>query len=243
MKTQNTKKLAPENVARHFVLDGTLYRKLVDGTVKELTTLSGGQLVTVFEGERLLAIDIAWALHYGNWPMFPVVQLHDDLFDFRIENLFPARLKRLRFRMTGAVGAYRHPLGGLAFATPERCRMDWEWRAREYYLKDMAFVLGLETEQREMRRLAQLPFRMPSLAPVEKAPKPPKEPRSLRPGGVPGMEWHYHDKAWVAIPEACHVADDYRVRIRKQLAGAVRFVFQPEYGQVWGFDENGEVVL
>jgi hypothetical protein len=227
MITNHNRVLPQEQIHQHFVLEGSrLYRKLASGASARLRSMDGNQVVTLFKNERLLGTSIAWCLIYGNWPEFPIVQLSEDPHDFSQDNLFPARIKRVRYYETPVGSLYRHPLSTRLHPSSRMCRKDWESMARDYYLKDFTYVQMVEANSREMRAryLAEVAQYKPELVPevrTERAVRP------SRPKAIPGREWHWHDGAWMHIPVACHVADDYKRRIAATLAGAIAFRFDP----------------
>lgn len=238
--SDNNRFLAQEEVDKHFVLEGSkLYRKLADGSVKQLKSLDGTKVVTLFNSHRLIGADIAWCLLYGNWPQFPLVLLGADPLDFTPTNIYPARTRRLRYMHSQKGALHYHSLSRLPFVSEERCRADWEDTAREFYKKDLPYVLRLEEAERGLRASY-----VDDLREVQKVvPLPVAAVRGKRPRQLAGYEWHWNAGEWIAVPEACHVSDDYMVRIRRQRAGAVRHEFQPLHQEVWGFNAAGEVVL
>lgn len=240
MSVTNFDKVLPqEEVHQFFALEGSrLYKKLASGAVTQLKSLDGARVVTIFKGARLVGADIAWCLLYGNWPEFPIAQISSDPLDFSETNLFPARVKRLNYveRLVGKT--YFHPLSTHGHLTQERCRKHWEMLAREYYVPDMAYVLRLEAANREMRakHLAEMKRLSPS-SPL--LPRGERALRTKRPSPVPGMEWHWHGDAWVSVPIACHVADDYRKRVQAWQAGARTFAFSPITRRVHAYYPDG----
>jgi hypothetical protein len=235
--------LPPEQVHKYFVLEGSkLYRKLTTGSATLLKSRDGKQVVTLFKTEKLLGTSIAWCLIYGNWPEFPIVQLSEDPFDFSQDNLYPARIKRLRYCETVVGNLLKHPLSTRLHINSRLCRKDWEDMARDFYLKDYAYVLRLETVQRELRaqHLAELAQYKPELVPAAR-PEHERPVRPARPKAIPGREWHWYNDAWMHIPVACHVADDYRVRIKAVLAGAVAFLFNASTSRVDAILPDGSV--
>jgi hypothetical protein len=244
---QSRPTLAPEHVSQYFTASRGLYRILADGSMKEVTYLEGGRLLAVVGGEKLFAPDIAWCLHYGNWPKYPLVQLDGDPFNCSLDNLMPARVKRLRYRQKEVDGRFYHSLAPkLPFRTAAECRRNWTAHARDHYAKDLDYVLEVEARERELRAAAALPAAPLPLVRARRAERAeravPVGARPPRPMAVDGMEWHWWEGAWISVPVACHVADDYRVRIEKWLKGAVRFVFQPEYQEVWALRADCSVV-
>lgn len=229
--------LAPEDVPKYFVLEGSrLYRKLASGGGVLLKSRDGNQIVTLFNGVRLLGVDIAWCLTYGNWPEFPVVQLREDPLDFSMGNLYPARIKRLRYVQKPVAHLFRHPLSSITHSTPERCRKHWEELARDFYMKDMPYVLRLEESNRALRDTFLREtgaVRLPET--VAERPR-----RGSRPCALPGTEWHWYKDKWVNAPVACHVADDYRVRLQKLEQGATRFAFDPSTRRVKAYYPDGK---
>lgn len=242
----NNQILSQEDVKEHFVLEGSrLYRKFSDGAARQLASRDASKVVCMFRGARLLGVDIAWCLLYGNWPVFPIVQIKSDPYDFSAENLFPARLRQLRYCQTPAAHLWRHNLTSLTFKTPGLCRADWEERARDFYVKDLHYVQSIEANERKLRAeyiadLVEANKNIPKPRMRREKAAPTAKPK--KPTAVAGREWHYNAGEWISVPVACHVADDYMVRIRRQRAGAVRHEFQPAYGEVWGFDAAGVVV-
>lgn len=242
--------MPPEHVSQYFTGSRMIYRILANGHLKEIRYIEGKRLVAVVNGEKLYAPDIAWCLHYGNWPKFPLVQLDGDIFNCSIDNLMPVRVKRLRFRGRQVGDRFYHNFEPkVAFRSLLDCRRNWTLHAREHYMKDLAYVLEVEASERELRRNsapALPPLPLHAAARVERQKRReariPVGARPPRPAAVPDMEWHWYANAWLSVPVACHVADDYRERVRRWLAGAVRFVYQPVYGQVWGFKADGSVV-
>jgi hypothetical protein len=234
--------LPAEHVPHYFTGSKSIYRILADKSYQELSYVTAGRLWATINGERLAAPDIAWCLHYGNWPKFPLVQLDGNPFNCSIDNLMPARHKRLRYRETARGGKFYHPLEKMGFSTPEQCLLNWQAHARDYYMQDLHHVLAIEAEERELRRGVEVP--PPVLTKVRRPRSASRKASGLppRPALVEGMEWHWYEGAWVSVPVACHVADDYLQRLRKWKAGAVRFVFQPTYREVWGFRADGTVV-
>lgn len=245
MIVSNLNSILPQEEAhKYFVLEGSrLYRKLASGAVQALKSMDGKQVVTLFKSHRLRAVDIAWCLIYGNWPSFPIVQLNDNPHDFSQGNLYPARTRRLRYEQRQRGALFVHPLSSLSHATPERCRKHWEELAADFYVKDLTYVLKLEEFERGLRlkalqemRAVQVPVPSHKEDPKWKAVQKPS-----RPPAIPGREWHWVRDEWVNIPVACHVADDYRVRIAATLGGATWFQFDPEIQQVRAYLPDGSL--
>jgi hypothetical protein len=232
--------LKQEDVPQHFVLEGSrLYRKYSTGAVTQLKSMDGNTVVTLFDGHRLRGVDIAWCLLHGNWPAFPIVQLHEDPHDFSEGNLYPARLKRLRYRETQKGLLFYHPLSLLGHISAKRCREHWEHLAHDYYMKDYTYVLRAEAYDREMR-LTTLQSLPPKPVPPEHAQY---AKRPARPKAVPGMEWHWWQGAWISVPVAVHVSDDYRVRIKAAQAGATSFRFDPEAQRTRAYLPDGSELV
>jgi hypothetical protein len=233
--------LAPEEIHKHFVLEGSrLYRKLATGAVTQLKSMDGNLVVTIFNKQRLRGVDIAWCLIYGNWPRYPIVQLRDDPLNFAPNNLFPARLRALRYVQKPRGNLFVHSLSSLSHSSPERCRAHWEECAAEVYKKDLPYVLRVEEYERGLRAeylrsMAQV--RVPE--PPKMDPKMKAAMKPSRPTAKPGREWHWWDNQWVDVPVACHVADDYRRRVVATLAGATWFQFDPEIQQVRAYMPDG----
>lgn len=229
-----------EEIHKHFVLEGSrLYRKLATGAVSQLKSLDGRMVVTMFKNQRLRGVDIAWCLIHGNWPKFPIAQLRDNPLDFSENNLYPARFRVFRYIEKHVGNLYYHPLSTLGHGTPERCRRNWEELAREEYVKDMPYVLRLEESERQLRLqylrdMAKVHIEVPGNS-HRRLPKP------ARPAAKPGREWHWWDGQWVDVPVACHVADDYRLRIIATQAGATWFQYSPDLGRVLAYLPDGSV--
>lgn len=237
-------RLAPERVPELFAHECMVYRRLADGTLKELSAMSGGRLVTLCEGETILATDIAWCLHYENWPKFHLTLLDGNPYNLRLDNIMPVRLGQLRYRETEVKGGYQHSLSDAVFNSSAVCRRNWADFAREHYSKDLPYVLRLEAEERQLRRESIMPPAKPARAkPVKRAAAPKQVERLRKPPTRPGEVWHWYNQAWLSVPEPVHVSDDYRERCRKVLLGAVRFEYRPDYQETWGCLEDGTVVL
>lgn len=242
--TNLTSILAPEAVPEYFALEGSrLYRKLASGAVSQLKSRDGNQIVTLFRGVRLLGMEIAWCLIHGNWPEFPIVQLGADPLDFSEGNLYPARIKRLRYVERVAGNLCYHSLSSYGHSTAERCRKNWEELARDFYVKDLAYVLRVEASNRELRQAYLREQAALTYMPPEASPRTARPVRGSRPAAVPGMEWHWWEGVWISVPIACHVADDYRRRIIAWQAGARSFRFDPDSRRVKAYYPDGRECL
>jgi hypothetical protein len=232
--------LPQEDIHKHFVLEGSrLYKKLASGAVTQLKSLDGKQVVTMFNKHRLRGVDIAWCLIHGNWPKFSIAQLRDDPLDFSESNLWPARMRVLRYIQTKRGNLYYHPLSTLPHPTPERCRRNWEELAREAYAKDLMYVLKLEESERILR---QQYLRETAAVRIEVPDHSHKRTlKPARPKEIPGREWHWWDGRWIDVPVACHVADDYRVRIQAVLGGATWFQYSTDLGRVLAYLPDGSL--
>jgi hypothetical protein len=229
--------LPPESVHKHFVLEGPrLYRKLASGAAVLVKSMDANLVVTVFEGTRLRGVDIAWCLYTGNWPKFPIVQIGEDPMNFSQGNLYPARLKTLRYRLTQRGQLYYHPLSDMGHISPVRCREHWEMLAVEWYSRDLLYVEKVEAFEREQRAQYIREARPPSR--VEKVDT--RVRRNSRPKAIDGREWHWVKDKWIDIPVAVHVCDDYRVRIAATLAGCAEFRFDPVAQQVFAYLPDGQ---
>lgn len=237
--------LMPEVARLCYVENKGLYRRLASGAFKPLTTVNGKRLMVVHEGERIDGPELVWCITYGCWPKYPLVQLDGNPHNTSIDNIFPVRVKPLRYRATLKGGLHYHPLAEIGFKTEPECRANWARHAADHYRKDLPYVLA--EQEREMKLRSETVTKEQIHAAMRKAaPRvrtvPPKPKPTSRPAPVPGRVWHWYESAWLSVPEPVHVADDHRVRCRKVLAGAVRFEFKPEYSEVWGYDEKGQVV-
>lgn len=243
---------SPEHILETFVVDnGALFRRLAKGALSSVTSLQGGQLCVKVFGERIKAMDIAWCLYYGNWPSYLLTLLDGNPHNVSMDNIMPVRVKQLRCRLEHDSRGWRHSLSKQIFASEAQARKNWTVFAREHYSRDLAYIIELERVDRERRlatlaaqpalRPAPLKHRPRGLAFGTGQPSPAGKPR--KPEKISGRVWHWVKTEWVSLPESCHVADDWHVRLRKQRAGAVRFEFQPEWQEVWGFREDGSVVL
>jgi len=219
---------------------GGLHRKLADGTFKPIRSMNGGRLVTMHKGERLYGIDIAWCLRYGNWPMFPLTCVSGDPYDLTEDNVFPVRLRFLRYRETERAGDFFHPLSEAPYRDPIACKASWVMCATDEYRKDLAYVEHLEQKARELRR-ASLPKPETKRLPVSAKPDAASNLLPKRPARVPGRVWHYYRKAWLSVPEPVHVSDDYRVRCLATLCGAEKFAYDPDYQQTLAYMPDGSM--
>ncbi|HEX8348368.1 MAG TPA: hypothetical protein VF598_00270, partial [Hymenobacter sp.] len=132
---------------------------------------------------------------------------------------------------------------------------------REFYAKDLNYVLALESREREMRekvpatksrglldwearqkaRRAELAARLERnrLAAAENGTAVmPKKPKDIK-----GMVWHYYQKQWVSVPVPVHVSDDCRRRCCAYLRGAVRSEYQRHADETFYFDKDDNPVL
>jgi hypothetical protein len=228
--------LPPEDVHVFFVLEGPhLYRKLASGAAMPVKSMDANHAVTLFNGQRLRGVDIAWCLYYGNWPEFPVVQLGTDPLDFSRGNLYPARVKRLRYREIKKGPLYFHPLSNMGHISPGACRAHWEMMAAEFYRRDMVYVERVEAFERDLRAKYLLEtgaVRKP--VNVKTDFKKPSRPKAIE-----GREWHWVKDKWIDIPVAIHVCDDYRVRLAATLAGCTEFRFDPAEQRVFAYLPDG----
>lgn len=193
-------------VMEHFaVVEGVLYRKLATGHLKPITLVDRGRLAVKLEGERLFGPEIAYACTYGVVPMFPIVQLDGNPLNCREDNLYPARLARLRYRVVAKPGGFKHPRSPALFRTEYEAWQDWYTSARAYYNADKAYVRQLEDQMR-----VPVPALVVNTTP-RKVPAPRKEARS-RPPAVLGRVWHWWRGEWLSLPLPVHASDDWMVR-------------------------------
>ncbi len=218
--------LHPLAIHDHFVYTDYLYRKLADGTCKAVNHVRGSQVVVIFGSLTLRATDIIWCLHYGNWPKYPLVQLDGDMWNLRMANIMPARLRRLRFRCVKTREGFSHPLAKVHFATAERCREDWADKARDFYVRDFPLVLEIEAKERDLRAMAgedtfkRLPkFQRRKV--LSNRPNP-----TQRPANIAGKVWHWLDGEWASVAPPCHPSDDFMVRIAQSKLGN-RMIYDP----------------
>ncbi len=124
--TINQYKTPPEVINQHFAVKGGLFRLRADNSYRVIESLSGGRLSTLFDGERLDGADISWCLHYGNWPKYHLAQVDGNPHNVEISNLFPVRIKPIRFRAALSPKGYCHPLAPeLPHRTVADCRKHW----------------------------------------------------------------------------------------------------------------------
>ncbi len=228
-------------VKEHFaLLDGKLFKKLSTGVIRPINTVRAGRLVAVVSGKSYYGPELAWTLHYGSGPMFPVFCLDGDPLNLAQENVLPSRIRRLRFRFTENPSGFKHTLEKYyRFKSFVECKDDWLRHARKYYMADLANVL--ELQHLRDRQRTDLGYARPVVK--RRAPPPPKPVAATkRPAYREGFRAYWHGGRWVEVPEACHVADDYRERCRRVLLGAVRFEFNHATQMVEGFDGEGVLV-
>ncbi len=211
--------LHPLAVHDYFVFTDYLYRKLGDGSCKAVNHVHGSQVVVLFEREKLRAIDIIWCLHHGNWPKYPLVQVDGDMWNLRLANIMPARIRRLRFRYSLKNGMYRHNLAKADFSNLEHCRDDWNRKARDYYVSDLPMVLLIEEQERVLRAAAGdcKPGTQPYFSRrkvLSNRPNP-----TQRPANIAGKVWHWLDGEWASVAPSCHPSDDFMVRIAQAKLG------------------------
>lgn len=194
------------HIMKHFaVADGRLLRKLASGHAKAVTLVDRGRLAVKVDGVRLFGPELAYACTYGVVPMFPIVQLDGDPFNCREDNLYPARLARLRYRCVVVPGGFRHPRSPATFRTEGEAWRDWYASARAYYNADKPYVRLLEDQMRvpvQVVTFAEGPRRVPA----------PRKKARERPAAVLGRVWHWWRGAWLSLPVPCHASDDWMVR-------------------------------
>ncbi len=234
------KSLNPEMVKTHFVVqNGLLYRRLKGGAFRRINTVRDGRLQALHEGQVLYGPDLAWVLYYGTPPMFPVFTLDGDPLNLSQENVVAGRIRRLRFRFKDGRNGFTHSLSPrVPFRTLIECKDDWIAQARRYYAADHATVRQLEDDLMRERPVQRYePAARPVRGPGREATGRPKPPQ-----WVAGMRHYWIGEQWVRVPDACHVADDYRVRCLLCLRGAVRFAYDEALGVVQGFDADNVIV-
>lgn len=224
----------------NFVLqEGKLYRLQATGDLRRVLALDNknlpadslpsviscntGSLVATVAGRRLRAVDIAWTLHYGSWPLYPLVVADGDPHNMVQSNLLAVRGQKYRPRITVSGKFFVHNLAAERFSSPELARDDWRRCAAALYRADQSHVLFAEQVNRERAIVTAERVAKPVRARVKVDPNKPR-----RPAPIKGKEWHYWKGAWVSVPVACHVSDDYMVRIEAVLAGAKSFVYDEE---------------
>lgn len=144
--------LPTDEIGFHFDVAGGLHR-IFGSRRKPVLTRNGNALVTIFRGVLLTGPQIAWALRFGNWPKFPLVNLSGDPFDLRIGiNIFPARFRALRPRVTQRGALFYHPLSTVGWSTQLAAKEDWQTCAASRYSQDMDAVLAIEKTERERRQ-------------------------------------------------------------------------------------------
>ena len=202
------------------------HENVPEGKLKGLITCNTGRVLVVVGGRKMYGPQIAWALLYGSWPMYPIIVADGDPHNLREENLLAIRTRRLRPRIVAAGTRIVHNLSQVGFATPEEARDDWRRCAAEHYAKDMPHVLTIEAEAR--RRAPPLGnIEVPAARVVKvQANKP-----TTRPKKVEGRKWHWYEGEWLSVPEPCHVSDDYMLRCAAVKKGAKAFVYDEEQGR------------
>ncbi len=227
---------------QHFgVIDGQLVRKMASGHVKAVSTMEGKNLVAVLEGVKHSASDIFWALTYGSWPKYPLAVLGDPHL-MSLDNVYPARVRRLRCQLIPSGERYRHPLSGFnTYPTKEAARSNWVIKARAHYQADLAYVLELEAAERllyaQMHPVEAAAVLAPQAhevrvkrfrSPNKNGPRPKRTPE---PEAVEGKKWYWYKSQWVLANEPVHVSDDWMMRCAAAMDGRLVNRYDAEAGK------------
>lgn len=224
------------------ITQGRLYKVLASGKLRPVTAIHNGRVVARIDGNEYDAAMVAWTLHYGIWPRYPLVYADGDPHNVREDNLFAARepLKRCTLRTIGKV--IYHPLSKVGHANKEAAREHWQKLYAAELMQDMAAVISQQQEELErhadkldptrwliepsakQRKAGRKP--LPVREGLTKHGKPYKPKPTQRPKAVEGKKWHWYESAWLLVPKACHVSDDKNIRCHAvKYLNAVEFYY------------------
>ncbi len=231
--------LSQDTILANFVImGGELLRKFSAGKkLRKVDLLANGRAFTVYRGRRYWASELAWAWHYGHWPTCEVITAGSVL-DMSADNLLPVRVSRYRFKPRAYEGGFMHSLCSETFADKETCRADFTERMLNIHRDEKQIVLVKESrliEIREHTRVVLAPVRVkPAVSVAVEAPYPAFFAEGVKPPAVNEDGWirFKHSSGWLYVPEACHPADDIRVRAEKVLQGYSKFAYSKELQRV-----------
>lgn len=208
-------------ILKNFAVeDGRLVRKLATGHCRAVRLLDRGRLSSVLGGVRYFGPEVAYACIHRVVPLYPITQLDGDPFNMAENNLMPARLLRLRFRLIEVPGGFRHPLARGTFTNARVCRLDWADLARRQYMRDFDYVRQLEDSSQLVKPVV---VKRPVVALRVSG-----GAKSVggRPEAVEGRSWHFWNDAWLSLPLPVHCSDDWMVRAAVVSAHpSARFVY------------------
>lgn len=227
----------PALLAKFRLEKGSVYR--VKGkSRKALCQNVHGLIYATVDGVRIAAHDIAWALVFGNWPMWPLAHVDGQDWNLAIANLTPMRGRVLRCRVTERDGKFYHSLSGVdSYRSKKLAKEGWHLRAITAYLADREFCLDQEALARS-GALQEMPReRVPkvreavdlsalNLPPIDpylvegKVTSRPKVALNAR------AHWRPELNSWLVVNAPAGVWDDYRIRC----AAALRGLFPTEAG-------------
>ncbi len=216
-------------VHQNFLLESDqLMRIMSNGALRKVPTVVQGKIRVLLDGVYLSGPEVAWALHYGIEPQFPLLQVDGDPFNLSAKNLLPIRGIMPRCRITWKGRLCYHSLGGFGYADEKSCRKSWQLDVYDKYSKDLAHVLSTERKIRDQRGLLVVPPK-----PVRKytlsAARAAKTKRTPKPEHIWGKVWVWFEDAWLSIPEATHPSDDWMVRAASvKAANARALIDQPQ---------------
>lgn len=220
MKASTYPKLAlspPKELLAKFFYDGFAVYKRSSGGLQVLNKAVGNSVYVTLDGARILAKDLAWALHYGNWPLFDLWQADDNMHNLAISTLLPVRGIHLRCRIVQTQDGWKHALSKTAFLTEAAAKFAWRQAAIKHYKQDLPYCLEQERLAREdgnpevkfvpsnvpIVPELDLPDIVPYLAGSERY-KHPKVP--------PNARAHWVKNQWVVVNQPKGIWDDYRLR-------------------------------
>lgn len=218
---------------------GMLYRIAKTGAIKQVSTQhnQSGYVSVTFEGKHLKGSDVAWALHHGMWPMYPVFHADGNPHSFSVDNLLPIRGPWPRCRIEKVPGGgYKHPLSqGVGFPNEGLARNDWHRQVSSQLREALPFVFQ-QIEEAKAQYLADGGILHAPRTLGNTRRKSSGRPASLvperRPKAQEGWTVVRYEGELLAVPEACHVSDDLRIRAYEvKYNGATAFRFDPALGR------------
>ena len=207
------------------LIDGKLFRKQVNGKLKQVTLLDRERLICNFAGEIYRAVDIAWMLIYGIFPTCNVICLDGDPLNLTPENLVPVRTVRHRCHPLQYPNGWKHKLSEQFFGSVTTCASDWLVCAQSAYRSDRVLIVREEAKKLELLRANSADIPRPAFFPKPFVPK--RRISRAAKGARPSLDhvWHKDTEQWVKVPPACCTADDIQVRAGYVLQGFSEFAY------------------
>ena len=207
-----------ELVNRNFFLsNGRLFRQFSKST-KQVVTRNNGHLITTLANVRYQAIDIAWTLLYGNWPLTNILLVGDG---FSKETMLPIE-KASIYCSKQVKGGFSHNLSSTVYLTRFECDQSFARNALRVYATRLKEIQAIEAERLALRLRSErqavetcaIFAKHGAGANSRERPKRPKQPKE-KPVGV----WYRLGQDWHDVPFALRVDDDIKNRCIAMLQG------------------------